>query len=122
MTTNKTAINKGKGLFVLSALALGLLSERKNKDFTRTSEFLDKYPKTDKDLIEVIELLGNRVNGTIDTDIVAEEVTSSNTYEEGDKVYLACNVYCKSDNGRVTLVAPDGTFITIHDQFIKLFE
>ncbi len=41
------------------------------------------------------------------------------TINEGDKVYLACNVYFKSDMGRVTLVAPDGTMITVSDKFIK---
>ena len=116
---NKIVVNHGRGIFELSTLALGLLSERKNKDFSKTSEFLNAYPRTDKDLIEVVELLGDRANGSISTNLVIEEVTPSNTYEEGDKVYLACSVYVKSDYGRVTLVAPDGTMITVSDTFIK---
>ena len=60
-----------------------------------------------------------------DNIITNNEPTSdvtSNMFKEGDRVYLACNVYFKSDVGRVTLVAPDGTMITVSEQFIKPFE
>lgn len=62
----KVVVNALWGRLNLSPKALELLSQRKGEIFKCTEDFERKYDRHDKDLVEVVELLGEKagLNGS----------------------------------------------------------